>query len=283
MTTIILDNVWKEYEDRVVLERVNLALDDHEFLVIIGPSGVGKTTLLRMLLSQEQPSRGRILIDGEPIAAEPTADRGVVFQRYSVFPHRTVLGNVMLGPQWAGAPVLGRFFGARRRELEARAMALLERVGLADSAHKYPAQLSGGMQQRLALAQALILKPKVLLLDEPFGALDPGTRRSMHELVRDLWEENAMTIVMVTHDLSEAFLLGTRVIAVDKPRRDPQAPERFGATIASDFEAKCRIVRESRRFETERERVRLALVPPASTDPNSLPGDVSPARALVKD
>jgi len=123
MTTIVFDNVWKEYDDRVVLERVNLALDDHEFLVIIGPSGVGKTTLLRLLLSQETPTRGRILIDGEPIAGEPTADRGVVFQRYSVFPHKTVLGNVMLGPQWAGSPVLGRFFGARRRALEARAMA----------------------------------------------------------------------------------------------------------------------------------------------------------------
>ncbi len=260
MTTIVFEDVWKEYDARIVLERVNLSLADHEFLVIIGPSGVGKTTLLRMLLSQEQPSRGRILIDGEPIAPEPTADRGVVFQRYSVFPHLTVLANVMRGPQWVASPFLGRLFGARRRALEAEAMALLERVGLAEHAAKYPQQLSGGMQQRLALAQALIMKPKVLLLDEPFGALDPGTRKSMHELVRDLWEEHEMTIVMVTHDLAEAFLLGTRVIAVDRPRKDPQAPERFGATIASDFEAKCRIVRESRRFEAARTEARLKLV-----------------------
>ncbi|MBS7538815.1 ABC transporter ATP-binding protein [Ancylobacter lacus] len=260
MTTIVFEDVWKEYDERIVLERVNLSLADHEFLVIIGPSGVGKTTLLRMLLSQEQPSRGRILIDGEPIAPEPTADRGVVFQRYSVFPHLTVLANVMRGPQWVASPFLGRLFGARRRALEAEAMALLERVGLAEHAAKYPQQLSGGMQQRLALAQALIMKPKVLLLDEPFGALDPGTRKSMHELVRDLWEEHRMTIVMVTHDLAEAFLLGTRVIAVDRPRKDPQAPERFGATIASDFEAKCRIVRESRRFEAARAEARLQLV-----------------------
>ncbi|MCS0502643.1 ABC transporter ATP-binding protein [Ancylobacter mangrovi] len=278
MTKIVIDNVWKEYDDRVVLERVNLALDDHEFLVIIGPSGVGKTTLLRLLLSQETPTRGRILIDGEPIAPEPTADRGVVFQRYSVFPHKSVLGNVMLGPQWAASPVLGRLFGARRRALEARAMGLLERVGLADSADKYPAQLSGGMQQRLALAQALIMKPKVLLLDEPFGALDPGTRKSMHELVHELWEENEMTIVMVTHDLSEAFLLGTRVIAVDRPRTDPQAPERFGATIASDFEAKIRAVRDSHRFESEREKLRLTLV-----SSHDLPADGPAVRALVKD
>ena len=278
MTTILIENVWKEYGEYVVLEHVNLALDHHEFLVIIGPSGIGKTTLLRMLLSQEQPTRGRILIDGEPIAAEPAADRGVVFQRYSVFPHKTVLANVMLGPQWAGAPILGRFSGQRRRDLEARAMGLLDRVGLAEHAGKYPAQLSGGQQQRLALAQALIMKPKVLLLDEPFGALDPGTRKSMHQLVRELWEENEMTIVMVTHDLSEAFLLGTRVIAVDRPRNDPQAPERYGATIASDFEAKFRSVRDSRRFEAERERLRLTLV-----SPHFQPGGTSPVRALVKD
>ncbi|WAC28655.1 ABC transporter ATP-binding protein [Ancylobacter sp. SL191] len=284
MTTILFDNVWKEYDERIVLEQVNLSLDDHEFLVIIGPSGVGKTTLLRLLLSQEVPTRGRILIDGEPIAAEPTADRGVVFQRYSVFPHKTVLENVMLGPQWAGSPILGRFFGERRRALEAQAMTLLARVGLAEHARKYPAQLSGGQQQRLALAQALIMKPKVLLLDEPFGALDPGTRKSMHQLVGELWEENRMTIVMVTHDLPEAFLLGTRVIAVDRPRKDPQAPERFGATIVSDYEAKCRIVRESRQFEAERERVRLTLVSSTPTPASPIPSaGPAPARLLVKD
>ena len=108
MTEIRVEGVWKEYAGTIVLERVDFTLPDHEFLVVIGPSGVGKTTLLRLLLSQEAPTRGRILIDGRPIASEPTADRGVVFQRYSVFPHRTVLGNVMLGPQWAGSPLLGR-------------------------------------------------------------------------------------------------------------------------------------------------------------------------------
>ncbi len=245
MTHILIDDVWKEYGDITILERINIELPDHEFLVIVGPSGAGKTTLLRMLLSQEIPTRGHILIDGEPIAAEPMKDRGVVFQRYSVFPHKTVLGNVMLGPEWQGSAFLGHLFGEKRRALKTRAMALLERVGLAESANKYPHQLSGGMQQRLAIAQALIMQPKVLLLDEPFGALDPGTRKAMHVLVRELWEENAMTIVMVTHDLSEAFLLGTRVIAVDKYRNDPQAQHRFGATITKDFDVRPRIVRDS--------------------------------------
>jgi NitT/TauT family transport system ATP-binding protein len=255
MVEIVFDKIWKEYGDAIVLENVSLRLRDHEFLSIVGPSGVGKTTLLRLLLSQEVPTRGQILLDGQPIAGEPTDDRGVVFQRYSVFPHKTVLGNVMLGPQWRGSAFLGTLFGIRRKVLRDRAMALLERVGLKDAASKYPQQLSGGMQQRLAIAQALIMQPKVLLLDEPFGALDPVTRKSMHVLIRELWTERQMTIVMVTHDMGEAFELGTRVIAIDKHRKDPQAPERYGAGIISDFEAKPRIVRESARFEFNRSKI----------------------------
>jgi NitT/TauT family transport system ATP-binding protein len=249
MVEITFENVWKEYGTTIVLENVSLTLKDHEFLSIVGPSGVGKTTLLRLLLSQEVPTRGRILIDGKPIAEEPTADRGVVFQRYSVFPHMTVLANVMCGPEWQGAPLLGRLFGTRRQAVKDRAMAILDRVGLSASIDKYPQQLSGGMQQRLAIAQALVMQPKVLLLDEPFGALDPVTRKSMHVLIRELWAENQMTIVMVTHDMSEAFELGTRVIAIDKYRHDPHAPERYGAGIFSDFEAKPRLVRDMARLE----------------------------------
>lgn len=235
MTEIRINNVFKEYNGNPILERVNTTLPDHEFCLILGSSGAGKSTLLRMLLSQETPTRGEILIDGEPIDVEPQADRGVVFQRYSVFPHMTVLGNVMAGPSFRDSRFFGRLFGRRKATLRDRAMELLEQVGLADAAAKCPAQLSGGMQQRLAIAQALIMEPKVLLLDEPFGALDHATKKAMHKLILDLWETNKMTIVMVTHDIQEAFTLGTRVLMVDKLRQDPQAPEAYGSTIVHDL------------------------------------------------
>ncbi|MGD9866293.1 MAG: ABC transporter ATP-binding protein, partial [Pseudodonghicola sp.] len=249
MAVIRFDNVCKHYGDTLVLENICLTIADNEFLAVVGPSGAGKTTLLRLLLSQETASSGQILIDAEPIAPEPMPDRGIVFQRYSVFPHRTVLDNVMTGPEWQAAPLLGRLFGRARAELRDRARTMLDRVGLGGHAGLYPAQLSGGQQQRLAIAQALMTNPKVLLLDEPFGALDPGTRRAMHQLVLELWDEHAMTVVMVTHDLSEAFHLGTRVIAVEKRRQDPHAPHRYGSVITSDFDAKPRLARQLRRAE----------------------------------
>lgn len=236
MSAISVRDVWKEYDERIVLERINLEIAPNSFVALVGPSGCGKSTFLRMLLSQEKPSRGRILLEGEPLAPEPGADRGVVFQRYSVFPHLTVLGNVLLGRELETAPFAGRLFGARRRRAADEARALLASVGLAEAASLYPAQLSGGMQQRLALAQALMKKPRVLLLDEPFGALDPGIKRDIHALMRALWSETRMTVVMVTHDLSEAFRLGTRVIAFERPDDVGGEPERFGARVTYDID-----------------------------------------------
>ncbi|XWN31026.1 MAG: ABC transporter ATP-binding protein [Devosia sp.] len=235
MTEIVVRGLTKEYGDCTILENVSVTLPDHEFCVVLGPSGAGKTTLLRILLSQESPTRGEVLIDGVPIDPEPQPDRGVVFQRYSVFPHRTVLSNVMMGPQLRAAPITGHMFGARRRRLKEQATALLEEVGLGPHLKKCPTQLSGGMQQRLAIAQALIMEPKVLLLDEPFGALDHATKRAMHRLILDLWARNKMTIVMVTHDIQEAFTLGTRVLMIDKARTDPHEPSAYGSTITEDI------------------------------------------------
>jgi NitT/TauT family transport system ATP-binding protein len=231
MTQIVVKGLWKEFDDQVVLENINLELGDHEFVTIVGASGCGKTTFLRMLLGVETPSRGKFLIDDMPLLPEPGPDRGIVFQRYSLFPHLTVLGNLLLGLELRGSAVLGRLFGARRRQAIDQADRLLEAVGLAAARDKYPAQLSGGMQQRLSIAQSVICEPKILLLDEPFGALDPGVTADMHELILKLWNTHKMTIVMVTHDLKESFYLGTRVLVFDKVRVDPQAPDRFGATI----------------------------------------------------
>lgn len=236
MTTIAVRHLWKEYGDQIVLEDISLDFAPRSFIALVGPSGCGKTTFLRILLSEETVTRGEVLIDGKPIAPEPGADRGVVFQRYSVFPHLTVLGNVVLAAEMEEAPFLGRLFGARRRQVEEEARALIEEVGLKGAEDKYPAALSGGMQQRLALAQAIMRKPKILLLDEPFGALDPGIRADIHQLMLKLWNSCEMTVVMVTHDLKEAFTLATRIIAFERRRNRPEEKARYGATIAKDIE-----------------------------------------------
>lgn len=230
-----LQNVWVEYGDKIVLEKVDLDIHAGSFVSIIGPSGAGKSSLLRIILGQERPTRGRIELDGAPLSPECGPDRGVVFQKYSVFPHLTVLGNTMFGLECAQAPLTARLFGSARSQAKAQAIEMLQAVGLGDTLNQYPAQLSGGMQQRLAIAQALIKRPRILLLDEPFGALDPGIRADMHALIRTLWRDYALTIVMVTHDIREAFSLGTRVLALDKRRHDPHAPHRFGATAVYDL------------------------------------------------
>jgi NitT/TauT family transport system ATP-binding protein len=228
-------NVAVSYDRVPVLERVNLEADEGCFCTIVGASGCGKSTFLRLLLSQEQPDRGEILIGGVPVADEPTPDRGIVYQRYSVFPHLSVEDNLILAEEFDNAPLTGRLFGTARRAARERIVELLDKIGLMDARHRYPAQLSGGMQQRLAIAQAMLRRPRILLLDEPFGALDPGIRGDMHDLLLALWRETGMTVFMVTHDISEAFKLGTRLIVFDKIRHDPQHPNAYGATITYDL------------------------------------------------
>ena len=175
MDLLTFRNVWVEYGDKVVLENVDLSIAQGSFVSIVGPSGAGKSTFLRLALGQEAPSKGAIDLDGRKLRAEPGPDRGVVFQKYSVFPHLSARDNVVFGLDCEGSMFRGRLSGAKRRAAEEQADVMLAAVGLGDSGDVYPAQLSGGMQQRLAIAQALIKKPRILLLDEPFGALDPGS------------------------------------------------------------------------------------------------------------
>ncbi len=236
MSALSIRDVWVEYSDQIVLERINMQIASGSFVSVVGPSGAGKSTFLRLVLGQEQPSRGAILLDGMALPRDPGPDRGVVFQRYSVFPHLTVLRNVLIAYEFEASKILCRLTGAARRDAIARSERLLEGVGLASHRDKYPSALSGGMQQRLAIAQALARRPRVLLLDEPFGALDPGTRTQMHALILRLWRELGMTVIMVTHDIKEAFALGTRLIVLDRARHDPQAPGRYGAIVTYDLD-----------------------------------------------
>ncbi len=228
-------NVWKSYGENVVLERLNLTVQEGEFVTLVGTSGCGKSTFLNMLLGTVQSTQGSLLLDGQPIPQEPGPDRGIVFQQYSVFPHMTVLENVVASRGFQQKGFSGYLFGARKKQALEQAKALLDQVGLSHALHKYPSELSGGMKQRLAIAQALLGNPRILLLDEPFGALDPGIRADMHELVLTLWREHKLTVFMVTHDLKEGFYLGTRLWVFDKLRHDPHAPQQYGAGITYDL------------------------------------------------
>lgn len=232
---IEVKNLWKNYGDKVVLEGINISVKAGEFITLVGASGCGKSTFLKLLLGTETATRGSILLDGQPIKSEPDSDRGIVFQQYSVFPHMTVIENVIAAKGFAEKGFTGLLWGRKRKEAKASAELMLEKVGLASSRHLYPDQLSGGMRQRLAIAQALMGKPRILLLDEPFGALDPGIRKDMHALVLDLWRSEKLTVFMVTHDLHEGFYLGTRLWVFDKLRHDPQALDAYGAGITFDL------------------------------------------------
>jgi NitT/TauT family transport system ATP-binding protein len=261
MSRIVVHNLEKSFGDARVLERVNLVAEHGEFVSLVGASGCGKSTFLRILLGQDQASGGVVVIGGRPIVPEPTSERGIVFQRYSVFPHLTALQNLLLVEDFRSGGMLGRVFGTRRKAAQEEAEAMLERVGLVHARDLYPASLSGGMQQRLAIAQALLGRPRILLLDEPFGALDPGIRVEMHELLTEIWVEHGMTVLMVTHDIGEAFKLGTRVLVFDKVRHDPQFPSAYGATITYDL----KLGRKSRASQEDVARV-AAMVGTARPD-----------------
>jgi len=208
--SISVQNVVVEYASRPILNGIDLEIDAGEFVSIVGETGCGKSTLLRLILAEERPLRGRVLVEGRE-RSRPDRACGYVPQKYSLFPDKTVLSNVTFGLE-----VTSRGF-FRQREFRDEALRYLRHTGLSEAdANKYPHQLSGGMQQRVAIAQALIMKPPVLLMDEAFSALDPGTRRGMQRLMKDLWRESGTTVVFVTHNTREAVCLGTRVVALAK-------------------------------------------------------------------
>ena len=216
-----------------VLADINLDIRPGEFVSILGQTGCGKSTLLRLVLAEEMPAKGWVLVEGSP-RAQPDRRCGYVPQKYSLFPDRTVLENITFGLEVTEIGFLGGFVPsrrARRREFHAQALDYLRRMGLRDSdAAKYPHQLSGGMQQRVAIAQALIMRPKILLMDEAFSALDPGTRAGMQRLIKTLWRETGTTILFVTHNPREAVILASRVIALGRPENSDE-----GAGVILDF------------------------------------------------
>jgi NitT/TauT family transport system ATP-binding protein len=231
---IHIDDVFVAYGSppRAVLAGINLEIEEGEFVCVLGQTGCGKSTLLRLILGSEHPMRGRILVDGRE-HRQPDRTRGYVPQKYSLFPDKTVLDNITFGCEVSEFGLFGRMtpaFYRRRRHLRAEAFEYLQRIGLRESdAKKYPEQLSGGMQQRVAIAQALMTKPRILLMDEAFSALDPGTRRGMQQLVRELWKATGTTILFVTHNTDEALRLGTRVIVLAKESAD------LGSRVAMDL------------------------------------------------
>jgi ABC-type nitrate/sulfonate/bicarbonate transport system ATPase subunit len=178
-------------------------LQHGEFITIIGPSGCGKSTLLNLIAGFIKPTEGEVLVNGAGIAG-PGRDRGMIFQQYSSFPHLTVQQNVQFGLEI-------NKLGNSRAEQTSRAESILEQVSLSEHRHKYPHQLSGGQQQRVAIARSLVMEPKILLMDEPFSALDEPTRLEMQELIVHLWHRIQPTILCVTHNVTEAVYLGERV------------------------------------------------------------------------
>ncbi|WNY27351.1 ABC transporter ATP-binding protein [Methanolapillus ohkumae] len=212
MGSLQIENLEKKFlkkgkgkeEDSFVLaiRDIDLNVKDGEFVTILGPSGCGKTTLLRIIAGLETYSDGEIILNGEKITG-PSPKRGMVFQEYSLFPWKTVLENVMFGPLMQGAA---------KEEAKGKALPYIELVGLSDFANSYPYELSGGMKQRVAIARALANDPDIILMDEPFGALDAQTRNNLQKELLRIWQEEKKTILFVTHSVDEAVFLSDRII-----------------------------------------------------------------------
>jgi len=256
----------------VILNNIRLHIRAGEFLSLVGPTGCGKSTLLRLILGSQFPTRGTVLVDGQRVIGV-NRGCGIVFQKYSLFPHLKVLENIAFGPLLERTTILQRvlhtpaYRGSQRQYLE-EAREYLERIGLhPGDGDKYPYELSGGMQQRVAIAQALMMQPKVLLMDEPFGALDHNTRLEMQMLLLEQWQEDRMTIIFVTHDLEEACYVGTRVIGLSQYWSDEVGKPGMGAIIVTDLRTpgghpKPTPIRSTAEFNALLEQVRHDVLDP---------------------
>ena len=215
---LVLDSVCKRFgegrEAELVLDRISLSMHTGQFLALLGSSGSGKSTLMRLVAGLERPTSGSLRLDDQPIRG-PGSDRGMVFQKYSLYPWLTVAQNVAFGLELKGL---------ERGQIRERTAFYLEVVGLADAARRRPRELSGGMQQRVAIARALAAEPSLLLLDEPFGALDLQIRESMQEFLHHLWRSTGLSVLLITHDIDEALLLAQQVhILAPRPGRIVQS------------------------------------------------------------
>ena len=248
-----VSNVCKSFghgaKAKLVLDRVSFDLHAGEFLALVGSSGSGKSTVMRLIAGLDRPSAGSISIDGRHVRG-PGSDRGMVFQKYSLYPWLTAAQNVAFGMQLQRRP---------RQEIRERTGYFLEVVGLADAARRLPRELSGGMQQRIAIARALAAEPRVLLLDEPFGALDIQIRESMQEFLHGLWLKTGLTALLITHDLEEALLLANRVhIMAPSPGRIVRSVE---VTLDRSAMGQLRVSRQFLELREELAQCLRGLVP----------------------
>ena len=230
-----VDSLKKKFQDRegeiVALGNISFSVHQREFICVIGPSGCGKSTLIRIIAGLEKQTSGSILLDSKPIDS-PSSDRGMVFQNYTLFPWLTIKKNIMFGLIMSKTD---------RQEANTKAMDWLELVGLSEFSDLYPHQLSGGMKQRVAIARALATRPRILLMDEPFGALDAQTRAQMQSYLLQIWGSLDITIIFITHDLEEAIYLADRIFVlgsssnqlqeiVEIPVSRPRKPDQFLST-----------------------------------------------------